>query len=72
MNSKTRGIVLNMVMAFVICILMVQLWLFTEALEAMHAPDSNTVITAAICSGAGCLTIWKLIRYFLASESKSA
>lgn len=68
MNSKTRGIVLHMVMAFVILILFLQLWLFTEALEAVHAPDGKTVLVASIVSGAGCLVVWKLIAFFLKAE----
>ena len=71
MNHKSRSIVLHMVMAFVICILMVQLWLFTEAVDSMHSPDGTTALAAMICSGAGCIAIWLLIRYFLAAEKKA-
>lgn len=72
MNSKTRGIVLHMVMAFVILILFLQLWLFTEALEAVHAPDGTTVLVASTVSGVGCLVVWKLIAFFLKNEQASA
>jgi hypothetical protein len=70
-NGKTRGIVLQMVMAFVICILLVQLWLFTEALEAMHSANGTIAATAMICSGLGCAAVWKLIGFFLRAETKS-
>jgi len=70
MNSKTRGTVLHAVMAFVVVILMVQLWLFTEALEAVHYQDGTIMLAAVICSGIACATVWTLIRYFLKMESK--
>ena len=71
MNNKTRTIVLHTVMAFVVCILFLQLWLFTEALEAVHAPDGKTVLVASLISGAGCLAVWKLISYFLKAEHQA-
>ncbi len=72
MNSKTRGIVLHMVMAFVILILFLQLWLFTEALEAVHAPDGKTVLVASAVSGLGCLVVWKFIAFFLKNEQAAS
>jgi hypothetical protein len=68
MNSKTRNIVLHMVMAFVVCILLVQLWLFTEALEGVHAQDQTITVVAMVVSGMGCLCVWQLIRYFLVAD----
>ena len=71
MNSKTRGTVLHAVMAFVVTILMVQLWLFTESLEAVHARNGTIMIAAVVCSGMGCAAVWMLIRYFLKVEQKA-
>jgi hypothetical protein len=72
MNPKTRNVILYMVMAFVVCILMVQLWLFTEAVEGVHAPDPTITLVAAAVSGVGCGAVWMLIRYFLAAEKSSS
>lgn len=68
MNSKTRGVVLHMVMAFVICILLVQLWLLTEAVEGVHAADHTITLVAMGVSSIGFGAVWMLIRYFLAAE----
>ena len=63
MRQRMR-VVLNMVTAFVVMILLTQLWLFNVALDA--AP----IIAAAalICSLAGLAAIFVLIRFFLKTE----
>ncbi len=70
---QRANIVLNMVMAFVVMILLAQLWLFTVILEAMENPQISqaTGITAMICSMVGCSVIWILIRYFVRMEKIS-
>ena len=70
MNAKTRGILLYMVLAFVVCILLIQLWLFTEALDAARSPASKTMLAAAVVSGLACMTVWKLINYFLTADQQ--
>jgi hypothetical protein len=57
-------VVLNMVTAFVVMILLAQLWLFTVALDA--AP--RIAAAALICSLAGLTAIFVLIRFFLKTE----
>lgn len=71
MNEKTRTTVLQMVISFVVIILLVQLWLFTEALDAVHAEDPATGIAATVISGLGCFAVWGLIRFFLNAEKGS-
>jgi hypothetical protein len=75
MTAKTRlrrraSVVLHMVMAFVITILLAQLWLFTVTLEAMEnrSASTNVGIAALICSLAGCGVVWALIHFFLRAE----
>ena len=77
MSPKVRlrlrmKVVLNMVMAFVIAILLAQLWLFTATLDAMESHDASLSIVAAtlVLSVLGCAAIWALIRYFLRTESQ--
>ena len=69
MSPKVRlrqrmRVVLNMVTAFVLMILLTQLWLFTVALDA--AP--KIAAAALICSLAGLAAIFVLIRFFLKTE----
>ena len=61
---------LHMVLAFVIIILLGQLWLFTLTLEAVQTKDASPRIWAAAltCSVVGCAAVWVLIRYFLRTE----
>ena len=58
---------LHMVLAFVVMILLGQLWLFTLTLEAVQTSDASPRIwaAAATCSALGCGAVWVLIRYFL-------
>ena len=77
MSPKVRlrhriSVVLHMVMAFVIMILMAQLWLFTVTLEAMESAEAsmNIAIAALICSFLGCCVVWGLIRSFLKAEER--
>jgi len=65
-------VVLHMVMAFVVAILLAQLWLFTVTLEAMESHDASLSIIAAalVCSMLGCAAIWGLIRFFLRAEAQ--
>lgn len=78
MSPKVRlrhrmSIVLHMVMAFVITILLAQLWLFTVALEALESSENPTpiAIAALICSLIGCGAVWMLIRFFLRTEGEN-
>ena len=77
MTSKIRlrqrmQVVLHMVMAFVVAILLAQLWLFTVTLEAMESHTASvTIVTAALaCSTLGCAAICALIRFFLRAEAQ--
>lgn len=65
-------VVLHMVMAFVVAILMAQLWLFTVTLEAMESRTASlSIVSAALaCSVLGCAAIWALIRFFLRAEAQ--
>ena len=65
-------VVLHMVMAFVIAILMAQLWLFTVTLEAMESHTASlSILSAALtCSMVGCVAVWALIRFFLRAEAQ--
>ena len=65
-------VVLHMVMAFVVAILLAQLWLFSIALEAMESRDASLSIVAVTlaCSLLACVAIWSLIRFFLRTESQ--
>jgi hypothetical protein len=75
MSPKVRkrhriSVVLHMVMAFIVTILLAQLWLFTAALDAMESREAPAAVTIAalICSLLGCAAIWALIRFFLRAE----
>jgi hypothetical protein len=59
-------VVLHMVMAFVMMILLAQLWLFTVTLDAMESRGAslNVAIAALIFSFLGCAAVWALIRQF--------
>ena len=63
-------VVLHMVMAFVVMILLAQLWLFTVTLDAMENRQASTTvaIVALICSFIGCGAVWAMIRLFLRAE----
>jgi hypothetical protein len=65
-------VVLHMVMAFVVAILLAQLWLFTVTLEAMesHTASLSIVSAALACSALGCAAVWALIRFFLRAEAQ--
>jgi heme/copper-type cytochrome/quinol oxidase subunit 4 len=72
MSPKVRlrqrmRVILNMVTAFVIMILLTQLWLFTVALDA--AP--KIAGAALVCSLAGLAAVFALIRFFLRAELSS-
>ena len=78
MSPKARlrqrfNVVLHMVMAFVVMILLAQLWLFTVTLEAMETrgASAQVAIAALICSFSGCAAVWALIRFFLRAEGRS-
>ena len=75
MSPKVRlqervRVVLHMVMAFVIMILLAQLWLFTVTLDAMENRQASptVAIVALICSFIGCGAVWAMIRLFLRAE----
>ena len=63
-------VVLHMVMAFVVVILLAQLWLFTVTLEAIENREASitVAIIALICSVLGCAAIWAMIHMFLRAE----
>ena len=72
MSPKVRlrqrmRVILNMVTAFVVMILLTQLWLFTVALEA--AP--GIAAAALLCSLAALTAVFTLIRFFLKAELSS-
>jgi hypothetical protein len=69
MNPKVRlnqrmRVILNMVTAFVVMILLTQLWLFSVAVDA--AP--KTAAAALLCSLVGLAAVFALIRFFLKAE----
>jgi hypothetical protein len=57
-------VILNMVTAFVVMILLTQLWLFSVAVDA--AP--KIAAAALLCSFAGLAAVFALIRFFLKAE----
>ena len=62
-------VVLHMVMAFIIIILLAQLWLFTVVIDAVGDGEiSSASIAALLCSLFACLAICGLIRLFLRAE----
>ena len=69
---QRMSVVLHMVMAFVIMILLAQLWLFSVTLEAMESGEisTNVVIAALVCSLVACAAVWALIRLFLRAEEQ--
>jgi hypothetical protein len=76
MNQSSRlryraSVMLHMVTAFVVVILLVQLWLFTIAIEAVDngAMSFTVESAAAACSFVACMTVWGLIRLFLRAEN---
>jgi hypothetical protein len=75
MNAKARirdrmNVALQMIMAFIAAILLVQLWLFTVALDAMENGSVPLTVSAAtiLCSLVACVATWMLIRLFLNTE----
>jgi len=77
MTAKTRlrlrmQVVLHMVMAFVVALLMAQLWLFTVTLEAMESREASvSIVMAALAfSALACAAVWALIRFFLRAEAQ--
>ena len=67
---KQLRVVLHLVVAFVIMILLAQLWLFTVTLEAMENREASAevAVAALICSLVGMAAVWSLIRFFLRAE----
>jgi hypothetical protein len=67
-NTTQRDTVLSLVMAFVIVLLLVQLWLLVEAVEG-HVGETGTIILpAAVASGFCCLAaswLWRTSRHKL-------
>ena len=79
MSPQTRfrnrmNVVLQMVTALIVAVLLAQLWLFTVTVEAMENDSVSVTVAAAsaVCSLAGCLSVWMLIRFFVATEQKGA
>lgn len=76
MSPKVRlrqrmRVVLHMVMAFVVMILLAQLWLFTVTIDAMETRTSSpqVAIAALVCSFVGSVAVWALLRFFLRTYS---
>jgi len=67
---QRTSIVLHMVMAFVVMILLAQLWFFTVVLETMetHGKSDTVELAAILCSLMGCGVVWILIRYYMRME----
>jgi F0F1-type ATP synthase membrane subunit b/b' len=75
MSPKVRlqrriGVMLHMAMAFIIMILLAQLWLFTVTLDAMESREASmqVAIAALLFSLFGCGAVWGVIRLFLRAE----
>ncbi len=66
LNQRMR-VILNMVTAFVVMILLTQLWLFSVAVDA--AP--KIAAAALLCSLAGLAAVFALIRFFLKAELRA-
>jgi hypothetical protein len=69
MSPKVRlrqrmRVILNMVTAFVVMILLTQLWLFSVAIDAA----TQIAAAALLCSFAGLTAVFALIRFFLKAE----
>ena len=64
-------VLMNMVTAFVIMILLAQLWLFTVTLDAMEsrAASPAVALVALLCSFLATGAAWSLIRFFLKAEA---
>ena len=78
MSPKVRirhriSVVLHMAMAFIVTILLAQLWLFTVALDAMENRDASATvaIAALVCSLLGFAAVWALIRFFFRAEEQN-
>ena len=74
-NSRMRNrmsVVLHMVNAFVVAILLAQLWLFTVTLETMESQTASmrSAVTALVCSVVACTTVLMLLRFFLRAEAR--
>ena len=64
-NSTQRDTVLSLVMAFVIVLLLVQLWLLVEAVEGHMSETGTIILPAAVASGFCCLAaswLWRTSR----------
>jgi hypothetical protein len=74
-NSRLRNqmsVVLHMVNAFVVAILLAQLWLFTVTLETMESQTASmrSALTALVCSVLACTAVLLLLRFFLMAEDR--
>ena len=67
---ERRRVLLHMVTAFVVMILLTQLWLFTVTLDAMEARGASpqVAVAAMLFSFMGCAAVWTLLRFFLRNE----
>ena len=75
MSPQTRvrdrmNVVLQMITALIGAVLMVQLWLFTVAIDAMENGSVSIAVAVAtvICSFLAFAATWLLIRFFLRTE----
>ena len=64
------NVVLQMVTAFIVAILLAQLWLFTVTLDAMENESVSMKVAVATMAFSllGCSSVWVLIRFFLRTE----
>lgn len=62
MKTNSRQTALNLALVFVVAILLIQLWLLTEA---VHAADIATQVTTTICSAIAFGGVALLISAFL-------
>ena len=70
--QRRIGVVLHMVMAFIILILLAQLWVFTVTLDAMESREApiQVAVVGLVFSFLGCGAVWALIRLFVRAEER--
>jgi len=59
-RNAQRDTILALVMAFVIVLLLVQLWLLVEAVEGYMGGAGVTILPATLASGLCCVGVWRL------------
>ena len=65
------SVLLHMATAFIIIILLAQLWLFTVIVDGIRAVETPTIAVFVLaCSLVACLAVCGLIRLFLRAEGQ--